>query len=207
MKVLTLILLCWAFKVYIAEVEPESYQFDQESMCDLRRNDSPSYTKDWFTSGGMVTAFCGSLAFLWDKPLPGTKWCGPGNIAENPEDLGIFKQTDSCCRAHDNCDDWIQANETKYNLTNPRTLTSVLCSCDIRFRKCLKKVISLPERVFAWAVGWGYFNYFHQQCFNKSHPATCSRYYKNTIFGKRCKKYKFDKKKPKLYQWFDSPMW
>lgn len=51
--------------------------------------------------------------------LLGTKWCGAGNIAESPDDLGTYADTDKCCRAHDHCDEVIPGHETKYNLTNP----------------------------------------------------------------------------------------
>lgn len=53
----------------------------------------------------------------------GTKWCGAGNIAENDEDFGAYKDTDKCCQAHDYCPDIIEGYETKHNLTNPSFYT------------------------------------------------------------------------------------
>lgn len=49
--------------------------------------------------------------------FPGTKWCGPGNNADNDDDLGRFKETDKCCRAHDLCDG-IEAGASKHGLKN-----------------------------------------------------------------------------------------
>lgn len=54
---------------------------------------------------------------------PGTKWCGSGNIAKDPDDLGTFAMTDACCREHDNCDDVIESMQTKHGLTNPAFYT------------------------------------------------------------------------------------
>jgi len=31
--------------------------------------------------------------------VPGTKWCGPGNIATSYDDLGTEREVDMCCRA------------------------------------------------------------------------------------------------------------
>ena len=57
--------------------------------------------------------FCHLFEFL-----SGTKWCGSGDIADGPDDLGVFAMTDACCREHDNCKDIIQPIETKHGLTN-----------------------------------------------------------------------------------------
>ncbi|CAG9840989.1 unnamed protein product [Diabrotica balteata] len=51
--------------------------------------------------------------------FPGTKWCGPGNIAINDNDFGTENATDACCREHDHCPDVIEGLESKYNLNNP----------------------------------------------------------------------------------------
>lgn len=53
----------------------------------------------------------------------GTKWCGSGNIAENYDDLGEYKDTDYCCREHDSCPDYIEAKGTKHGLTNTASFT------------------------------------------------------------------------------------
>lgn len=50
--------------------------------------------------------------------VPGTKWCGAGNVAVSYDDLGEEKEADMCCREHDNCPDLIPGGGTKHNLTN-----------------------------------------------------------------------------------------
>lgn len=32
---------------------------------------------------------------------PGTRWCGPGNTADDYDDLGAHPEEDKCCRRHD----------------------------------------------------------------------------------------------------------
>lgn len=49
---------------------------------------------------------------------PGTKWCGPGNTAANYNELGTQRDTDICCRDHDNCDDIIPPQSSQHNLNN-----------------------------------------------------------------------------------------
>lgn len=54
--------------------------------------------------------------------FPGTKWCGPGDKANDYDDLGILKETDMCCRDHDFCDS-MPAGTSKYGLTNNTPFT------------------------------------------------------------------------------------
>jgi len=50
--------------------------------------------------------------------VPGTKWCGPGNTADNYEDLGRERETDKCCRAHDHCEEIIESHSSLHGLPN-----------------------------------------------------------------------------------------
>ncbi|XP_037516623.1 uncharacterized protein LOC119393585 isoform X2 [Rhipicephalus sanguineus] len=60
--------------------------------------------------------------------FPGTKWCGPGDVAKNYDDLGKASDTDRCCREHDHSEDNIPAFGTKHNITNylPYTIWRLL---------------------------------------------------------------------------------
>ncbi|XP_051887762.1 LOW QUALITY PROTEIN: uncharacterized protein LOC127579194 [Pristis pectinata] len=61
-------------------------------------------------------------------------------LGRNFSDLGIFKQTDFCCREHDHCEHKISAFEYKYGMLNFRMHTISHCDCDYRFKKCLLDV-------------------------------------------------------------------
>ncbi|WNE40226.1 MAG: hypothetical protein GBAus27B_000293 [Mycoplasmataceae bacterium] len=63
---------------------------------------------------------------IFQAIAPGTKWCGDGDRAKDDEDLGLFKETDACCRAHDKCDSNIIAGSVKANLKNDGFLLKML---------------------------------------------------------------------------------
>ena len=65
--------------------------------------------------------------------MPGTKWCGAGDVATDHDDLGPLKDLDVCCRDHDDCPQSIEAGETKYGYVNDRTYTFSSCDCDKRY--------------------------------------------------------------------------
>lgn len=94
--------------------------------------------------------------------LPGTFWCGAGNIAESYDDLGIFNWTDSCCREHDHCKHTMDALEYKYGMLNPKSFPIAHCDCDYRFRKCLLDV----NNTISTMAGVTYFNLFKIPCFS-----------------------------------------
>lgn len=48
----------------------------------------------------------------------GTLWCGAGDVAQSEEELGYFKDTDECCRIHDNCKLKIFPGRVSYGLRN-----------------------------------------------------------------------------------------
>ncbi|XP_012217587.2 phospholipase A2-like [Linepithema humile] len=101
--------------------------------------------------------------------LPGTLWCGFGNIAHNDSELGVYRDLDMCCRAHDRCDDSIKSKTTKYGLYNKYICRSSLCECDLQFYDCLVQVHGL----YASFVGKLYFKKC-KQCFRVYYnPEAC----------------------------------
>lgn len=48
----------------------------------------------------------------------GTAWCGAGNVAQNPQEVGLFENTDRCCQAHDQCTMSMAAGEVDHGLLN-----------------------------------------------------------------------------------------
>ncbi|XP_026750602.2 uncharacterized protein LOC113511186 [Galleria mellonella] len=131
---------------------------------------------------------------------PGTVWCGDGHSATaRSGDLGLFFFTDTCCRQHDACKIYIKAGETKYGLTNTGLFTRSHCSCDVKFRECLRRTNSLVSA----QIGLTYFNVLGPQCFRRAHPIVrCLR--RTRITGQKCEEYELDFTKPKMWQWFDN---
>ncbi|XP_053618240.1 uncharacterized protein LOC128679810 isoform X2 [Plodia interpunctella] len=131
---------------------------------------------------------------------PGTVWCGDGHSASaRSSDLGLFFFTDTCCRQHDACKLYIRAGETKYGLTNTGLFTRSHCSCDVKFRECLRRTNSLVSA----QIGLTYFNVLGPQCFRRAHPIVkCVR--RTRITGQKCEEYELDYTKPKMWQWFDN---
>ncbi|KAK5639859.1 hypothetical protein RI129_010670 [Pyrocoelia pectoralis] len=127
-----------------------------------------------------ITALLGELELddlgdllHWLVIFPGTKWCGPGNIAANYDDLGLAAETDMCCRAHDFCGDTFSPYETKYNLTNLAFYTRLNCTCDDKFYTCLKDV----DSTFSRKIGNIFFNLLGTQCFREDYPIVrCEKY-------------------------------
>ncbi|XP_033330252.2 phospholipase A2 [Megalopta genalis] len=130
---------------------------------------------------------------------PGTKWCGSGNVAAGPDDLGKHKESDACCREHDLCADVIEAGETKHGLTNPSFYTRLECSCDEKFYDCLHR----SEEGAGRRIGFLYFSILNTKCYREDYPiAGCRR---PVTFPRRCLEYELDTSQPKKYQWFDVP--
>ncbi|XP_033180239.1 phospholipase A2-like isoform X2 [Bombus impatiens] len=137
-------------------------------------------------------------SYNYTRIFPDTLWCGIGNIASGPNQLGRLKSTDACCRTHDMCPDVIEAYKKKHGLTNPAFYSRLSCDCDEKFRQCLKKS---TDEISANLVGFGYFTLLRTQCFRVDYPIVdCIE---RSWFLRRCKKYRFDTKGQKKYQWFD----
>ncbi|KAJ8975352.1 hypothetical protein NQ317_000280 [Molorchus minor] len=92
--------------------------------------------------------------------IPGTKWCGTGDIASNYFDLGSEPKVDACCRAHDLCPVKIRAYSQKYNLTNNSLYTKSHCKCDENLFQCLKSSNAQSANI----MGNIYFNLVQVPC-------------------------------------------
>ncbi|KAJ8712763.1 hypothetical protein PYW08_008067 [Mythimna loreyi] len=130
--------------------------------------------------------------------FPGTKWCGPSNIAQHDDDLGTEVEADACCREHDKCADMIGGGATNYDLTNPAFYTRWDCGCDDLFYSCLKA----SDTSTAKYIGVIYFNILNTQCFRKYYPVTgCIK--RGGWFKSKCLEYSYNKTVNRKYQWFD----
>ncbi|XP_052871911.1 uncharacterized protein LOC128277490 isoform X2 [Anopheles cruzii] len=102
--------------------------------------------------------------------VPGTKWCGKGWSARNYVEMGGYSKADRCCRQHDlSCPFWMLGFETKYGLFNWRVNTLMHCSCDERFRTCLKMADSSDANL----VGKLFFNIVQMKCFVLKPESVC----------------------------------
>ncbi|XP_015520383.1 acidic phospholipase A2 PA4 [Neodiprion virginianus] len=120
---------------------------------------------------------------------PGTKWCGPGNIANSYDDLGQHAAEDACCREHDNCPLTIGPQQCKDGICNNSPITRSHCDCDAKFRRCLQ---SLNTEV-ANTLGALFFNVVQVTCFKERRP--CSQWQRNGYpeaeSNRLCSQYKF----------------
>nr|CAD7453941.1 unnamed protein product [Timema tahoe] len=92
--------------------------------------------------------------------LPGTKWCGLGDLAQNYHDLGSEAKIDKCCRSHDICPAKVRAHDSRYDLKNTDFYTKSHCECDRRLYECLKAT----GRATADTMGSFYFNILRVPC-------------------------------------------
>ncbi|XP_070707167.1 group 3 secretory phospholipase A2 [Pempheris klunzingeri] len=116
--------------------------------------------------------------------VPGTLWCGAGNKAPSYEDLGVFADTDSCCRQHDQCKHTILSFHSEFGVFNSNIFTMSHCDCDNKFHHCLMKANDSISDV----VGYTFFNLLKMHCFVFSHRLQCAQ---RNWFG-MCKETKMD---------------
>jgi len=103
--------------------------------------------------------------------MPGTAWCGKGWRVDSAKSMGGYSGADRCCRHHDlGCPISIEPGQTKYGLTNVRIHTVMHCSCDERFRSCLKMARTMAADI----VGNLFFNTINIPCFTFSKEKVCS---------------------------------
>ncbi|XP_039452129.1 uncharacterized protein LOC120431040 [Culex pipiens pallens] len=97
---------------------------------------------------------------LFSGIIPGTKWCGTGDIAESYHDLGDDATMDRCCRTHDLCPLKVRAYQKRYNLNNNSIYTKSHCKCDDMLFECLKNTNTSAAQV----MGSIYFNLVQVPC-------------------------------------------
>ncbi|XP_073834236.1 uncharacterized protein [Musca autumnalis] len=122
--------------------------------------DSPSSTETNIALNLAANIFPKSPLSILSGIIPGTKWCGTGDIAETYDDLGTETQMDRCCRQHDLCPVKIRAYQRKYDLTNDSLYTKSHCICDDMLFSCLKKTNTSASQL----MGSIYFNLVQVPC-------------------------------------------
>ncbi|KAG4077400.1 hypothetical protein HA402_009801 [Bradysia odoriphaga] len=136
-------------------------------------------------AGGLSGELQGGLGFIY----PGTKWCGPGNIASEYSELGRYADEDRCCREHDLCPHTLSPGECKRGLCNSQSFTRSHCDCDARFRRCLQGL----NTETANTLGAVFFNVVQISCFKERRP--CSVFqragYNKTVTDELCSQWKF----------------
>ncbi|KAM8712118.1 hypothetical protein ACLKA7_012614 [Drosophila subpalustris] len=137
--------------------------------------------------------------------VPGTKWCGPGDIAENYDDLGTDVELDMCCRAHDHCEDKIPAKQQRPDLdslSNDGLFPIFSCACEATFRQCL----SMLHNMESAALGRIYFSTTNV-CFARGPPVISCQEHQWDLFGKRCLSYNEDRSQAERWQFYDLPFY
>lgn len=100
--------------------------------------------------------------------------CGDGNMAKFKNELGLFRNTDICCKQHDSCPAFIKSNSEFKGLRNTGLFTRSHCDCDWKFYNCLKRTNSLISN----KIGYTYFNILRPPCFRKEYPIVgCRKWY------------------------------
>ncbi|CAF4931826.1 unnamed protein product [Pieris macdunnoughi] len=102
----------------------------------------------------------GSPLSLLQGIIPGTKWCGTGDIADDYHDLGADRALDRCCRTHDLCPTKVRAFSRRYNLTNNSLYSKSHCKCDDMLFECLKATNTSASHL----MGHIYFNLVQVPC-------------------------------------------
>ncbi|XP_017469074.1 PREDICTED: phospholipase A2 large subunit-like [Rhagoletis zephyria] len=134
--------------------------------------------------------------------VPGTKWCGPGNTAANYDDLGTQRETDTCCRAHDHCEEILEPRQTLYGLNNTDLFPILKCTCEQTFLNCLQAINDMMSNT----LGRVYFG-TRKKCFANGYPIVRCRQHQNGTFRRRCIRYEVGKRPPKIWQFYDMPFY
>jgi len=117
------------------------YEVSFAQMMDLMTNCEKLGLPE-FTNGIQIQtsrSVGGGTYSLLSGVLPGTRWCGTGDLATTFFDLGTEMDIDKCCRTHDLCPVKVRGHSSRYSLDNNSPYTRSHCHCDAELNRCLKK--------------------------------------------------------------------
>ncbi|XP_037299321.1 uncharacterized protein LOC115452722 isoform X3 [Manduca sexta] len=137
------------------------FDYNKLKLECLRRHEELKYLVESQNKMSEMSVTRSRRSFRENFILPGTKWCGAGQLAEEYNELGIDRKEDKCCRAHDNCRMNIGQFRRRFGYFNFRPYTISHCRCDRRFRACLK----LADTPVSNMVGKLFFNVVQTKCF------------------------------------------
>ncbi|CAG5037073.1 unnamed protein product [Parnassius apollo] len=112
----------------------EWLNYDRLKIECLERHEELRYIMANKNKVGEQTLIRSRRSFRENLIMPGTKWCGVGQLAERYSELGDDRAEDRCCRAHDNCHVNIGAFRRRFGYFNFRPYTISHCRCDRRYR-------------------------------------------------------------------------
>ncbi|XP_031628526.1 uncharacterized protein LOC116344217 [Contarinia nasturtii] len=145
-----------------------------------------------------ITAITDGIKDRLKAIYPGTLWCGDGNQASNQNEIGLFRNTDICCKQHDECPAFIKSGGEFKGLRNTGLFTRTHCACDLKFYNCLKRTDTLISN----KIGYTYFNILRPQCFRKEFPIVgCKKW-----INKKCVMYMVDGQNSPVWQWFENKL-
>ncbi|XP_026487218.2 uncharacterized protein LOC113394208 [Vanessa tameamea] len=139
----------------------EGVEASDEGRREGWRERSAGAAHDRLRAGGAHAGLLGgSPLSLLQGIIPGTKWCGTGDIAADYHDLGADRALDRCCRTHDLCPSKVRAFSRRYNLTNNSLYSKSHCTCDDMLFDCLKATNTSAAHL----MGHIYFNIVQVPC-------------------------------------------
>ncbi|XP_049883374.1 uncharacterized protein LOC126378908 isoform X3 [Pectinophora gossypiella] len=145
--------------------------YDKLKMECLQRHEELKYMMENKNKVGENSLARSQRSIRENFIVPGTKWCGAGQLAEEYHELGSDVHEDRCCRAHDNCRVNIGAFKRRFGYFNFRPFTISHCRCDRRFRACLK----LADTSVSNMVGKLFFNVVQTKCFVLKPMKVCTQ--------------------------------